>query len=291
MIECVMDKRDVKTVDLKNIITIALDSIKDHPYAEKHAFTKETVEELCNSIKAHGILQPIKVRSLNDGFYELVDGSRRLEAARMAGVTQLPAVLVNRGEKDSNLWCVLQNLQKEDSSYLKEAEIYHQLLNEYQFTQEQLAGKIGKSQSTIANKLRLLKLPQSVKDFLVKNHLSERHARALLKITDEEMQVKILQYVIAKSLNVKKTEELVEKVFKRGGTQKKDVETKVGFTKAIQDVKVFIQSIRQAIDQMKKSGVPARAAQLDRGLYTEFIVRIPKEANSSFPKEAKTSFG
>ena len=162
---------------------------------------------------------------------------------------------------------------------MEEAEGYSNLIHEHGFTQERLALKIGKSQSTIANKIRLLKLPQSIKGMLSDNNLTERHARALLKLHDESLQVKVLKYVCHKGLNVKKTEELIDKVIDKYIKKEEVRKAPSRFKRAIKDIRIFVNSIRNAIDEMKRSGVEAKAAQLDRGNYMEFIVRIPKEAN------------
>jgi ParB family chromosome partitioning protein len=166
---------------------------------------------------------------------------------------------------------------------MEEAEGYNNLISEHGFTQEELAQKIGKSQSTIANKIRLLKLPPLVKKILSDNNLTERHARALLKLHDEQLQLKVLKRVSEKGMNVKKTEELVEKAIERyskSPEEQRENAPEKKFTKAIRDIRIFVNTIRQAIDLMKKSGVNAKAAQLDRGEYLEFIIRIPKKGNT-----------
>jgi ParB family transcriptional regulator, chromosome partitioning protein len=279
MIECVLNKRDLTKEDLKNIIYIDLDVIRPNPCQPRKQFRKESLEELCNSIKEYGVLQPVNVRKISKISYELVAGERRLRAAKMAGLRKIPAILVDVKDDDSAILALIENLQREDLSYMEEAEGYANLLNDYHFTQEQLASKLGKSQSTIANKIRLLKLSKEVKKVLADNHLSERHARALLKVHDEKMQLKVLDYVCHKGLNVKKTEELIEKIIQKYPQNLENKKQTGSFTKAIKDVRIFVNSIRQAIELMKKSGVNAKAAQLDKGVYTEFIVRIPKEAN------------
>ena len=159
---------------------------------------------------------------------------------------------------------------------MEEAEGYNNLINDHGFTQEELAQKIGKSQSTIANKIRLLRLPPMVKKILSDNNLTERHARALLKLHDEQLQLKVLKHICEKGLNVKKTEELVERAIEKFSRQEKDKAPVKKFTRAIKDIRIFVNTIKQAIDLMKKSGVNAKAAQLDRGEYVEFIIRVPK---------------
>ncbi len=266
--------------DQKNITYIPIDIIRPNPYQPRKQFNRAPLEELCESIRQYGVLQPIHVRRLTINSYELVAGERRLRAATMAGLKEIPSILVNVDDNDSAVMALIENLQREDLSYMEEAEGYNLLISEHGLTQEELAQKIGKSQSTVANKIRLLKLPPLVKKILADNNLTERHARALLKLHDEQLQLRVLKCVCEKGLNVKRTEELVERAIEKF-TQKEREMVDRKQTKAIRDVRIFVNTIRQAIDIMKKSGVNAKAAQLDRGEYIEFIVRVPKKSNVS----------
>ncbi len=260
----------------KNITYIDIENIRPNPYQPRKQFNKISLEELCESVRQYGVIQPINVRRLSTNMFELVAGERRLRAATMAGLKKIPCIIVNINDNDSAVLALIENLQREDLSYMEEAEGYNNLINEHGFTQEELAKKIGKSQSTIANKIRLLKLPPLVKKILADNNLTERHARALLKLHDEQLQLKVLKRVCEKGLNVKKTEELIEKAIERYTKNENEKKNKVVFTKAIKDIRIFINTIKQAIILMKKSGVNAKAAQFDRGSYVEFIIRIPK---------------
>jgi ParB family chromosome partitioning protein len=274
-----MTKRD----DLKNITYVCIESIRPNPYQPRKQFNKASLEELCESIKQYGVLQPINVRKISANTYELVAGERRLRAATMAGLKEIPVIIINVDDNDSAVMALIENLQREDLNYMEEAEGYNNLINDHGFTQEELAQKIGKSQSTIANKIRLLKLPPLVKKILSDNNLTERHARSLLKLHEEQLQLKVLKRVCEKGMNVKKTEELVEKVIEKYSKSPEEQKAQVPekkFTKAIRDIRIFVNTIRQAIDLMKNSGVNAKAAQLDRGEYLEFIIRIPKKGNT-----------
>lgn len=255
-----------KEEEQKNIIYVNIENIRPNPYQPRKQFNKLALEELCESVKQYGVIQPISVRKISANMYELVAGERRLRAAAMAGLTTVPCIIVDVDDNDSAVLALIENLQREDLNYLEEAEGYSNLINEHGFTQEELASKIGKSQSTIANKIRLLKLPPLVKKILMDNNLTERHARALLKLHDEQLQLKVLKKVCEKGLNVKKTEELVEKAIEKYTMQKEnEKKNNVKFTKAIKDIRIFINTIKQAIILMKKSGVDAKAAQFDRG--------------------------
>ncbi|AEV70644.1 nucleoid occlusion protein [Acetivibrio clariflavus] len=267
-----VEKKD----DLKNITYVKIENIRPNPYQPRKQFNKISLEELCESIKQYGVIQPINVRKISANMYELVAGERRLRAATMAGLKEIPAIVVDINDNDSAVMALIENLQREDLSYMEEAEGYNNLINEHGFTQEELAAKIGKSQSTIANKIRLLKLPPLVKKILADNNLTERHARALLKLHDEQLQLKVLKTVCEKGLNVKKTEELVERAIEKYTRQENEKKNKAKYTRAIKDIRIFVNTIKQSIELMKKSGVDAKAAQFDRGTYVEFIVRIPK---------------
>lgn len=269
-----------KKDEVKNITYVSIDSIRPNPYQPRKQFNKASLEELCESIKHYGVLQPINVRKISSNTFELVAGERRLRAAIMAGLKEIPTIIVNVDDNDSAVMALIENLQREDLSYMEEAEGYNNLIIEHGFTQEELAQKIGKSQSTIANKIRLLKLPPLVKKILSDNNLTERHARALLKLHDEQLQLKVLKHVCDKGLNVKKTEELVERAIEKFTREVKEKEPERKVTKAIKDIRIFVNTIRQAIDIMKKSGVNAKAAQIDRGEYIEFVVRVPKKNNA-----------
>ena len=270
-------KYEEKKSEEKKITMISIDSIRPNPYQPRRKFDNSTMDELCQSIQQYGVIQPINVRKINNTHYELVAGERRLRGAAMAGHKEVPAIVVDVGEDDSAIMALIENLQREDLGYMEEAEGYRNLIKEHGLTQEELAQKIGKSQSTIANKIRILRLSPMIKKILSDNGLTERHARALLKIEEEQIQLKVLQKVCDRGLNVRKTEELVQKALDKYCNPAKSDEYKGRVTKSIKDIRIFVNTIRQAIDTMKRSGVNARAAQIDRGEFLEFIVRIPKK--------------
>lgn len=260
----------------KKITYLPIECIRPNPYQPRKQFNKIPLEELCESIKKYGVIQPISVRRISGNMYELVAGERRLRASTMAGLREIPAIIMDVNDNESAVLALIENLQREDLNYMEEAEGYNNLINDHGFTQEELAKKIGKSQSTIANKIRLLKLPPLVKKILFDNNLTERHARALLKLHDEQLQLKVLKHVCEKGLNVKKTEDLVERAIEKYTKKQNEKKNKPQLTKAIKDIRIFVNTIKQAIELMKKSGVEAKAAQFDRGSYYEFIVRVPK---------------
>lgn len=262
---------DIKTIQ------IPIRFIKPNTFALRNDENREALEDLSRSIKAYGVLQPISVKRKGLRQYEIIAGERRVKAAQMAGLKKIPAVVVPAGEeKDAAAISIVENVQREGLSFIEEAKAYHHLIMNNNFTQEELALKIGKSQSAIANKLRLLKLSPLVKKILVENNLTERHARALLRLGNEKLRLRVLKKICERNLSVKKTEELVEKVLVRisGGNAAGEAQPKT--TKAIKDIRIFVNTIRQAVDLMRRAGIDARAARVDRGEYVEFVVRIPK---------------
>lgn len=267
--------KNIKRDEKKQIIYVNLENIKPNPYQPRKKFDKASLDELAESIKRYGVIQPVAIRHISCNMYELVSGERRLRASKIAGLKNIPSIVLDINDDDLAVMALIENLQRDDLTYIEEAEGYNDLLNGHGLTQEELAIKIGRSQSTIANKIRLLKLPPLVKKILMDNDLTERHARSLLKLHDEQLQLKVLKHVCDRGLNVKKTEELVEKVIDKCSIKPARV-IGCGQTKAIKDIRIFINTIKQAVDFMKRSGVNARAAQIDRGEYFEFIIRIAK---------------
>ena len=168
------------------VYQIPIEKIRSNPYQPRRYFQRAALEELSASIREYGILQPLTVRKMSGGSYELVAGERRLRAAELAGLETVPCLLVQVNEYDSAMLALLENIQRQNLSFLEEAEGYRNLMEDYGLTQEELASKLSKSQSFIANKLRILKLEDPLKRLLVENNFTERHARALLKLPDEE---------------------------------------------------------------------------------------------------------
>lgn len=230
---------------------ILIDDIAPNPYQPRRFFDKDSIDDLAESIIEYGVMQPISVRIINNNSYELVAGERRLRASRVAGLDKIPAIIVNIKDQDSALIAVIENIQRENLNYIEEAIGYNNLLCDYKFTQEELASRLGKSQSTIANKIRLLRLSKRIQKILIDNGLSERHARALLKLETEDDQVEVLKKVLKQTLNVKKTEELVEK-YLINKTKKEASVPKV--KRIIKDIRLFSNSIVQSINIMKESG-------------------------------------
>jgi ParB family chromosome partitioning protein len=194
----------------KQMENIPIDMIKPNPYQPRKNISIKGLEELAQSIKQYGVIQPITVRRSSSGGYELIAGERRLRAAKMAGLDYICSIIIDTYEQDSAILAMIENLQRENLHFLEEAEGYASLIEDHGFTQEELAVKLGKNQSTIANKLRILRLSREIKEILIKAKLSERHARALLKLPDEKLQMQAVQEVIRNQLNVRDTEAVID---------------------------------------------------------------------------------
>ena len=233
---------------------LPVEQIKANPYQPRKFFERSSLEELAKSIKEYGIMQPISVRLVNGYNYELVAGERRLRASKLAGLTTIPAIIVNICDQDSAVLSIIENLQRQNLNYLEEAEGFQNLIQDYSFTQEALAEKIGKSQSTVANKLRILKLSKNVHKALIEKNLTERHARALLKLADEETQLKVIEKIAKEELTVKKTEDYIESLITRTELEKnpKSQQVKRAFLK---DVRLLTNTIKQAAEGMNSSGL------------------------------------
>ena len=254
----------------KEILKINVNDIIPNTYQPRRFFDEVALIELSQSIKEHGIIQPLTVRKRGD-IYELVAGERRLRAAKLASLGEVPCTLVDITDTQSAQIALLENLQREDLNYIEEAEAYYNLMNDHNFTQEEIASKMGKKQSTVANKLRLLKLSPQVRGLCLENSLTERHARALLSVTDEKLQLKIIEKVIKNGLNVKKTEELINKeLLKLAG---KSLNSKNKNVKSIFPAKLYVNTIKQVFDKFK---IPANYKFNESEEYIQITVNIPK---------------
>lgn len=250
------------------VVSIPLSRIAPNPSQPRKYFDPQAMDELAASIKQYGLIQPITVRKCGKN-YELIAGERRFRASIAAGLSEIPAVVIEADNDKSAILALLENLQREDLSFFEIAESYKSLIREQGMTQAELAMKMGKSQSSVANKMRLLKLPPRVKKFIRDYNLSERHARALLLLNDEDKQLEAVRLIFRDHLSVNQTEDLVHDML-RDKTKK---EQNVQFS-TIKDVKVFKNTVVRALDIMKKSGVEAHMEEAKFEWGTEYIIRV-----------------
>ncbi|WP_051296605.1 ParB/RepB/Spo0J family partition protein [Anaeroarcus burkinensis] len=264
----------------QEVRSVLIETIQANRFQPRKTFHDESLEELAASIREFGVLQPLLVRPLEEGF-ELVAGERRLRASKLAGLTEVPVIAREIDDKEMAEMAMIENLQREDLHFLEEAEGFQLLIVQFGFTQEELAKRVGKSQSTLANKLRLLKLTPQVRKRLQEERLSERHARALLKLESPEEQEAVLAVVCAEQLNVRQTEDLIVcrqqlPVEEEGNGKSKKKERK-RLTGVIRDVRIFLNTIQQVADTMKKNGLAVQMQQRQEDDDIIVELRIPKK--------------
>lgn len=244
--------------------------IKPSPYQPRVIFLDDRLEELCQTIRLHGVIQPVVVRQKGK-HYELIAGERRLRAVKKLNFATIPAIIRELSDSQAASAALIENLQREELTAIEEAKALAQLLEVHHLTQEGLAQRLGKSQSTIANKLRLLQLPQAAQDALLQKAISERHARALLMLKDEDKQLKCLQEIIEKDWNVKQTEERIRNMLE----SKQLVARKR--VRPSRDFRLAVNTIRQSLDMIKQTGMDITAMEEESEQFYELTIRIPKE--------------
>lgn len=248
---------------------IPISEIDTSPFQPRTIFDDDRIDELCQTIKTHGVIQPIVVRVRNDR-YEIIAGERRWRAVTKLGYDTIPAIVREFNDSQTASIALIENLQREGLTAVEEAIAYQRLIELHQLTQESLAQRLGKSQSTIANKLRLLMLPDSVKSALMERKITERHARALLSLDTEELQLKVLEEILAKDLNVKQTEARIAFLKE---TNKNKKAKRISFTK---DVRLAVNTIRHSIEMVSGSGLQIKTNEKDHGDHYEIVIQIPK---------------
>lgn len=261
-------ERQTTNDELKHL---PLKDIVPGPYQPRTVFDDDRIEELCQTIKTHGVIQPIVVR-VREGKFEIIAGERRFRAATKLGMDTIPGIVREFNDSQAASIALIENLQREGLTALEEAAAYQQLIELHELTQESLAQRLGKSQSTIANKLRLLQLSEPVKTALLDRKITERHARALLALPTDELQVKVLGDVLDKDLNVKQTETRVA-FYKEVAKEEKQSSKRISFTK---DVRLALNTIRQSIDMIAGSGLNVQKEEQDFADYYEITIKIPK---------------
>ena len=262
------DKQGVRVMLGQHIIKLDIDSIRPNPAQPRRSFSQMELQELAESIRVNGLLQPMVVRRVAGG-YELVAGERRLRACRMAGLRVVPVIVSNCSEEESAIFALTENLQRQDLNMFEEAEGIRRLMNQWHITQEECAARLGKSQSALANKLRLLKLPGALREQILENHLTERHARALLRLPNLHTQTRALESILRDGLNVQQTDALVEKMLGEKPPRRRT-------RPVIKDVRIFGNTINHAIQTLKKTGIDAQTFRSETEEYLEWVVRIPK---------------
>ena len=261
------------------IVYLSTEDIVPNPVQPRKLFDDEGLEELSRSIKDYGILNPLSVR-LRGSRYELVAGERRLRAARLAGLREVPCILLDVNMEDASLIALVENLQRRDLEFIEEANGINQLIRMFGMSQEEAARRIGKSQSAVANKLRLLRLPPDVLEALRQNGLTERHGRALLRLPDGERQRAALLYIIDNGLTVAATDAYIDALLQEPEPEPEPPRPGSRRTFVLKDVRVFLNTLSRSIDLMKQGGIDAgvqREETEDRLILT---ISIPKNKAS-----------
>ncbi len=256
------------------VLQVKIEDVFVNPFQPRKEFNQESLWELSESIRDFGILQPLLVRKGAYG-YELIAGERRLRAAKMAGQTKVPVLVRQMSDVEMAEIALIENLQRENLHFFEEAEGLERLLREFCFTQEKLALRMGKKQSTIANKLRLLRLPVKVRQLIQKEKLSERHARALLAIEDESAQLSIVESVCREKLTVRQTEELVQQA-KQPRQAGKDA-TRQNVIRLVRDARIFLNTLRHIVEEMKRSGLHVEVEEQEGQNHIVVTMKVPKK--------------
>ncbi|MCR5664266.1 MAG: ParB/RepB/Spo0J family partition protein [Oscillospiraceae bacterium] len=254
------------------LIMLKTDELAPNPVQPRKHFDDESLRELSESIRSYGILNPLTVR-LRGGRYELVAGERRLRAARLAGLREVPCLLVEASMEDASLIALVENLQRQDLDFIEEAVGIRQLLLLFGMSQEEAARRLGKSQSAVANKLRLLRLPPDILEALRDEGLSERHGRALLRLDDEALQRQALDYILTHGLNVAAAEAYVESLLNAGTDEPKEPPRR---SLVLKDVRIFLNTLNRSLEVMKQGGIEADLSRQETEDSLILTISIPK---------------
>lgn len=274
MMQFIMKNTKDEPLASKNTLySIPVEQIRRNPHQPRKIFDEGALFELAESIRTCGVIQPLNVRKIGENAYELISGERRLKASKLIGLKKVPAIIMNIEDEKSAVFALIENLQREDLSFFEEAIAYEKLLNEFSMTQDELAFKLGKSQSAIANKLRLLKLGKNIREKVEEHKLTERHCRALLRLSKEETREKVLRVVIEKNLNVTDTEKYIDALFFE---EKKENARKKRVIPLFKDIRIFSNTLNQAVDMMKRAGVETKAKKNETEDFIEYFIRIEK---------------
>ncbi len=246
------------------VIFLPARTIVPNPSQPRKVFGEEALEELAESIRCHGILQPLSVRRVGNT-YELIAGERRLRAAQMAGLKEIPCILMNMDDAQSGMAAMVENLQRQDLDFIEEAQGIARLMEQCRFSQEQVARMLGKSQSAVANKLRLLRHSQPVLEALRLHHLTERHGRALLKLTAESEKLAVIAVISRQNMSVARTEQYIEQLLK----QKQPPAPRV-------NLGVFLNHLNQSLQRIQLAGIPAVSERKETDRQIVLTITIPK---------------
>ena len=262
-----------KAKEINRVVMIPLAEIARNPSQPRRQFNDSGIRELAESIRENGLLQPVTLRRCDQGSYELIAGERRALAYRLLGRDKIPAIIEQFSEQQSAALALIENLQRENLNYFEQALAIARLMREHSLTQQQISTKLGLAQSTVANKLRLLQYCEKAQTAFLQHSLTERHARAILRVEDARMQLEAIEYVASRGLNVEQTECYVEELL--NDTPAKPKPSRLFIVK---DMRIFLNTINRAVDTMQKSGIAAVADKQETDDFFEYTIKIPKVA-------------
>lgn len=263
----------LKQRTVNRVVLLDTEKISPSPYQPRRQFEQKALQELADSIAQSGLLQPITVREVDSG-YELIAGERRLMACKMLHMEQIPAIIERYDDEKSAVFSLVENLQRRDLNYFEEAAGIHQLMEHYHMTQQQVAQRLGKAQSTIANKLRLLSFSESMRRRMLDAGLTERHARALLKLSDEMMISQALEHIVQERLNVGESERYIDQIAQPAEPEK----PKPTRLFVVKDLRIFMNTISRAVSTMKLAGIEVDTRKTEDDEYIHYTLKIPKKS-------------
>ncbi|QCR34331.1 nucleoid occlusion protein [Lysinibacillus sp. SGAir0095] len=259
----------------EEVVKIPIDKIIPNRFQPRTVFDEEKIEELSRTIHTHGVIQPIVIRNFDGERFEIIAGERRYRAMKKLNWTEVPAIVRDLSDKETASIALIENLQREELTAIEEALAYQQLLELHSLTQEALAQRLGKGQSTVANKLRLLKLPQFVQEAILRREITERHARAMISLKDEEVQAQLVALIKEYDWNVRQLEEYIQQM---NAPEEETVKKERPKRKAIsKDIRIALNTIKQSLSMVTKSGINVNTEEEDTEDYYQITVRIPKK--------------
>lgn len=257
---------EIREKSVNNVVLIEIDQIRLNPAQPRMTFSQDQLRVLADSIRENGLLQPITVRKNFRGVYELISGERRMRACALLGYREIACIVVEKSDRESAVLALIENIHREDLDMFEQALALKKLVSEWDVTQEEAAIKLGMSQSNLANKIRLLKLSSDEQQIILENNLTERHARALLKIDNEVTRLKVIKDIISKNMTVSQTEKHIANLGKSKKKQKK--------VHIIKDLRLFNNTLNKAVRIMKDSGIDTVVSQNEYNDCVEYIIRI-----------------
>lgn len=259
--------------DLEDVVQLTVDQIVPNQFQPRTQFDDEKIKELAQTLHTHGMIQPIVVRKKDEELYEVIAGERRLRAAKLLGWEKVSAIIRNMSDTETASVALIENIQREELSVIEEAKAYSQLIKMHSLTQEALAQRLGKSQSTVANRIRLLTLPEEIQQALIEKKITERHARALMKLKKEELQLKFFHEIIEKQLTVRETDEVIKEYLAKGEDKKKARPKSKFISK---DIRIATNTIRRSLKMIAETGIKVESEEEELDDYYQITIRVKK---------------